>query len=69
MIKPKFDYSKYDYPHDVERIVKVLVSAGYIVTPQEAENMWHKYSDSYAAIWLFLPNDDEELLRCLESII
>lgn len=55
------DYSVVDYPEDVRRIVAALARLGWEATPVEAEDLWDTYSDTYAAGWLFLPEQDGEL--------
>jgi hypothetical protein len=50
------------YPEDCRRIVEVAGAAGYSVSPWEAEAIWDAYSDSMAAGWMGLPDDDNRLL-------
>lgn len=54
---------KIHYETDIERIVSVLKSNGYEVTPEIAYRLWKRYSASYAAGFLALPDDDKILLE------
>lgn len=60
MARPR---SPYDY--DICRIVEALAAGGYQCGPELAEELWKKYSDGYAAGWLHLPEEDEEIVRSL----
>jgi hypothetical protein len=55
------------YPDDCKRIAEVALKAGYAVSMWEAEAIWDAYSDSMAAGWMGLPDDDEELMSIVES--
>lgn len=58
------------FADDVERLVAALRTAGIAVSPDDAYSAWRRHSDSYAAGWLQLYDDDaanrEALLRYLE---
>ncbi len=56
---------RFDYQHDVERIVRVLASQGYYVSESDARAAWDRYSDMFAAGWLMLPESDDELARAV----
>lgn len=49
------------YLKDKERIVEALAMNGYLCTMEQAEAMWQKYSDTYAAGWLSLPSTPIEI--------
>ena len=51
------------FDDDVWRIVQVCLSAGYKIDPQTAFIAWERYSDSIAAGWMTLPENDEVVLR------
>lgn len=51
----------FDYPDDVERIVRVFAERGYEISPTEAQEAWKGYSDCLAAGWLILPENDEDV--------
>ena len=50
-----------EYGHDVERIVRVAAERGYILSPTDAQAAWEAFSESMAAGWLRLPDDDGTL--------
>lgn len=54
-----------EYLSDTERIVKVAFANGYTISLKQAEAAWEAYSDSMAAGWMRLPEDDEELWNIL----
>lgn len=54
------------YPEDIIRIMKVAIDANILLTPEEAEMVWTEHSDSYAAGWLGLPDDDDVLAMLIE---
>lgn len=54
---------------DVKRIQEVLLNNGYSSLLKDCGDLWEAYSDSYAAGWLGLPEDDEELWNILENLI
>lgn len=49
------------YPADVLRIRQVALRNGLDLTDAQAQDAWDRYSDSMAAGWMGLPEDDEEL--------
>lgn len=53
------------YPWDIERMRNVLNAAGYEASENDIERVWIEYSDSFAAVWMRLPEDDKELLDTL----
>lgn len=42
------------HPTDTERIVRAMRAAGYLVTPEQADDLWRKYSRSVGTPWLFM---------------
>jgi hypothetical protein len=46
---------------DCLRIVEVLRARGYFATRQEVYDAWSEYSETWAAGWWPLPEDDDEL--------
>jgi hypothetical protein len=55
---------------ECQRIKKVLIKNGYINTGlRDAMGLWSDYSEEYAAGWLGLPEDDEELFDCIKHHI
>lgn len=55
------------YPVDVQRIISVCEARGYVIDALTAEWAWCEYSDRYAAGWLFLPEDDEQLFSAVRG--
>lgn len=53
------------YRMDADRIAKCLADRGYEATPQQAVRLWERYSESFAAGWLGLPESDEEVFECV----
>lgn len=50
-----------DYLQDCERIVAVMAKHGYEITVEQAYEAWTAYSDSMAAGWMCLGEDEEVL--------
>lgn len=50
---------------DVKRMQRVLQANGYHADLDDCARLWDDYSDMYAAGWLGLPSDDDELLNTL----
>lgn len=59
------DYKKFSYPADVRRIVNVMKKYNIEITPNEAEELWDRYSDDFDAQWLGLPNKDIEIFETI----
>ena len=51
------------YDSDCEIIVNVAQANGWSINKSEAHSIWSEHSDSMAAGWLFLPDNDNELYR------
>ena len=51
-----------EYASDVERIQVVMYKAGFPMSRQEAYDRWESYSSDCWAGWLFLPDDDEDIV-------
>lgn len=58
------------YPEDCQRIIKVLETVGFSVSPHEAERLWDDYSSEvYCAGWMGLYTiSDEEIIEGLTEI-
>lgn len=55
---------------DCERIKSILVQRGFINAGlRDALWLWGEYSDSYAAGWLSLPDEDEDVYNCIKNLI
>lgn len=58
------------YPNDVDRIKRVFHDHfGLNVSEMEAQAVWLDHSDGYCAGWLFMPEDDLELVRILSMYV
>jgi len=49
------------YKSDCRRIQKAMIEEGALISLDEAYKLWEAYSDSMAAGWVGLPDDDEEI--------
>lgn len=54
---------------DCLRIFWVLKNKGIELTTQEIANLWDKYSAARCAVWLKLPENDEELWLEIKTAI
>lgn len=61
--------NKHRYPDDVKRILSVLIAHGYQATEEQAISLWDEYSDSMAAGWMMLPDEDKDIYSCIEDYI
>ena len=62
-------FKQCNFPDDVRRIVRVAASVGYFLKPNEAEDLWQRYSGELCASWCILPLTDERLTKVLLDII
>lgn len=46
---------------DVERIVGIVLSRGFIISKMDAYQAWCDYSDTFAAGWLILGSNDDQV--------
>lgn len=59
-LKVKQPYNHhYEYTNDITRIVKIFAERGYEISETDAVLAWELYSESYAAGWMCLGEDDE----------
>lgn len=58
--------SEIDHHSDCHRIQEVLLRNGYTSTLKDCYDLWSDYSYSYAAGWLYLPEEDEELWNTIQ---
>lgn len=55
---------------DVKLIKEALHKHGWIKAGlNDAEHLWEEYSDTYAAGWLGLPKDHDEIYQCIKNYI
>ena len=57
------------YPEDLERIQRILKERDYNATYEQCEQLWSAYSESMAAGWMGLPEDDEEVFEHISFYI
>lgn len=62
-IVPKVHRGSERYPEDVDRIVNTCNRNGYAISRQDAVAIWERKSEAWAAGWLILPEDDDELIQ------
>jgi hypothetical protein len=63
------DYGK-GHIEDCEKIKAILISKGFVNAGlNDSVWLWGEYSESYAAGWLGLPEDDEEIFDCIKRYI
>lgn len=62
---PELDEDESSYPNDVTRIVEAFAHFGEIISRHDAKIAWEKYSDTFSASWLFLPNDDVDIYNSI----
>lgn len=54
------------YYSDCHRIVQIFKDRGMICTPSQAQAIWNGFSESMAAGWMSLDNDDDVVFsNCL----
>lgn len=56
-----------DYRSDVLRIQQAFADAGYDISELEAHALWREYSEDVCAGWLFLPDNDADIVACLRG--
>lgn len=62
-LKVKEQYNHhFEYQNDIDRIVKIFADHGYEISHSDAVHAWEQYSDSMAAGWMSL-GDDEEVFQ------
>lgn len=62
--------NKEHFKEDSERVRDALRDKGYKnIGTWEAYDLWKEFSLDYAATWLTVPNDNEEILNCLKPYI
>lgn len=66
LILPR-DKNIFDYPEDVAHIVEVMEAAGYLVDSLTAAWAWAEHSDSFAAAWLLMPQDDADIVSIIRE--
>ena len=69
MLFERLNYSRFDYPEDMKKIIEYLESIGKIyITYKEVEDYYYKYSDSVSCSWRIVDEDSlEEFADYLEN--
>lgn len=49
----------FEYTNDIDRIVKIFADRGYEISHTDAVHAWEQFSDSMAAGWMSLGDDDQ----------
>lgn len=64
-LKVKEPYNHhFEYQNDIDSIVKIFAERGYEISHSDAVHAWEQYSDSMAAGWMMLGDDDEVFHDC-----
>ncbi len=63
--KPEFTDSFFGA--DIERIVAAFAAQGMEISRPDAEEAWSKYSDMFAASWLYLPKTKAEIVDAIKE--
>lgn len=66
VLKSDLDGDDYEYLGDCAIIQRALANVGYFATLRQARRLWEEYSESYAAGWMGVPDQDEHIVRCIE---
>jgi len=56
--EPQYDEQ---FPDDIDRIQRILFDKGYTTTRQDIQLAWKCFSETLAANWIILPEDDEDV--------
>lgn len=56
------------YEQDQEKIKAAYKERGYIITNEEADDIWGTYSDRLFASWMMLPDDINGIFEMTEDI-
>lgn len=67
-INPDEDF-QHRHKSDCERIQKLLLELGYASTLKDCADLWDDYSDTMAAGWFNLGEDDETLKITLKYLV
>ncbi len=56
-----------EYEHDVRRMAKIMAERGYSVSASNLKKAWEDYSESMAAGWMMLDEDDDLVFSTLRN--
>jgi hypothetical protein len=60
---PEWLKSSFRWGEDVDRIVSICKAKGYNISEADAHHAWEEHSDSMAASWLMLDEDDDDVFQ------
>lgn len=60
-------FSKQDILNLYRLQKQLLIEENIIASLLECANIWQRYSSDLAASWLFFPDEDDAILRCVKS--
>lgn len=60
---PEYLHEEFRWHGDVARIVDICKQRGYHISANDAQHAWEEYSDSYAASWLILDDNDDDVFN------
>jgi hypothetical protein len=60
---PEWLKENFRWGGDVDRIVAICKAKGYHISEADAHHAWEEYSDSMAAGWMMLSDDDNDVFE------
>lgn len=57
------------YPDDIARMKGIAQADGRDLTDEQITALWERYSESFCAGWMHLPDEDELILSILVSYL
>lgn len=57
-----------EFQADIDRIMRVCAERDKPIDAEAATEYWEAYSDAQGAVWLFLPDNDDELFAIIETV-
>ena len=57
------------YSEDVQRIRGIMEAEGCTAPATDIYMAWSEYSSSLCASWLYLPEEDKDVLKCIEPYL
>lgn len=61
----KYEVDEPRYSDDIKKIVRAFADQDFCCTPKQARDMWMMYSDSMAAGWMMIGDDDRIVETCM----
>ncbi len=62
---PEWLKESFRWGDDVDRIVAICKANGFSISEADAHHAWEEHSDNYAASWLVLGDDEDEILQAV----